>query len=380
MFRQRRSVLSLQLALVCVVLLSNTPRSVHAADTAAPPDLPSFQVDLNQTSVSGLSSGAFMAGQFAVAYSSIVVGAGIVAGGPFYCAGYPGIYGYTNYVVNATSSCMNPASKFAVPPSAPASWVAAQTFAQMGDIDATSNLARQRIYLFSGKNDQTVTTQVVQETNRFYALAGVPTQNVKFVNTVNAGHAIITKLNSDLGCSITASPYINDCGFTQANDILNFIYPSLKPATSKLSGKIISFNQASFAPTSVSSLSNTGYAYVPQACNTQTCRVHVAFHGCKQGAEQIGDLFYAKTGYNEVADANNIIVLYPQVTTSQVVPMNPEGCWDFWGYTSPFVPTMPSFYKKSAVQMAAVKAMLDRLAAPRATGQALQAQTNVLNN
>ena len=49
-------------------------------------DLPSFNVDLAQTSVSGLSSGAFMAGQFHVAFSETVMGAGIVAGGPYGCA------------------------------------------------------------------------------------------------------------------------------------------------------------------------------------------------------------------------------------------------------------------------------------------------------
>ncbi len=49
-------------------------------------ELPSFNVDLAQTSVSGLSSGAFMAGQFHVAFSATVLGAGIVAGGPYGCA------------------------------------------------------------------------------------------------------------------------------------------------------------------------------------------------------------------------------------------------------------------------------------------------------
>ncbi len=36
--------------------------------------LPSFNIDLTQTSVSGLSSGAYMAGQFHVAFSGTVVG------------------------------------------------------------------------------------------------------------------------------------------------------------------------------------------------------------------------------------------------------------------------------------------------------------------
>ena len=41
---------------------------------------------IDATSVSGLSAGAYMAGQFQIAHSSIVRGAGIVAGGPYGCA------------------------------------------------------------------------------------------------------------------------------------------------------------------------------------------------------------------------------------------------------------------------------------------------------
>ena len=54
---------------------------------AAPPDsLPAYGADPQQTSVSGLSSGAFMAVQLQVAYSRSIIGAGVVAGGPYYCA------------------------------------------------------------------------------------------------------------------------------------------------------------------------------------------------------------------------------------------------------------------------------------------------------
>ena len=41
----------------------------------------SYNVDVGETSVSGLSSGAYMAVQFHVSFSSIVKGAGITAGG-----------------------------------------------------------------------------------------------------------------------------------------------------------------------------------------------------------------------------------------------------------------------------------------------------------
>ena len=49
-------------------------------------ELPQLGIDRSKTSVSGLSAGAYMAGQIQVAHSKDVVGAGIVAGGPFGCA------------------------------------------------------------------------------------------------------------------------------------------------------------------------------------------------------------------------------------------------------------------------------------------------------
>jgi poly(3-hydroxybutyrate) depolymerase len=44
------------------------------------------KLDPAQISVSGISSGGFMAHQFHVAHSQHIMGAGIVAGGPYYCA------------------------------------------------------------------------------------------------------------------------------------------------------------------------------------------------------------------------------------------------------------------------------------------------------
>ena len=48
--------------------------------------LPPLGADLQQTSVSGLSSGGYMAGQFHAAHSKYVIGAAIVGAGPYACA------------------------------------------------------------------------------------------------------------------------------------------------------------------------------------------------------------------------------------------------------------------------------------------------------
>lgn len=62
-------------------------------------NLPALKIDKTQTTVSGLSAGGFMAVQLHVAYSATFAkGAGVVAGGPFYCA--------EGSIVNATGRCM----------------------------------------------------------------------------------------------------------------------------------------------------------------------------------------------------------------------------------------------------------------------------------
>ena len=48
---------------------------------------------------------------------------------------------------------------------------------------------------------------------------------------------------------------------------------------------------------------------------------------------KIGDVYVKNAGYLEVAEANAIIVLFPQ--TISTVGSNPNGCFDWWGYDDP---------------------------------------------
>ena len=64
---------------------------------------------------------------------------------------------------------------------------------------------------------------------------------------------------------------------------------SLAPAATTLSGSYVSIAQGDFISNPAShSLADTAYAYVPSACAAgDTCRVHVAFHGCDQEASGV---------------------------------------------------------------------------------------------
>jgi len=106
-------------------------------------------------------------------------------------------------------------------------------------------------------------------------------------------------------------------------------------------------------------MADEGYAYVPRACDSQPCRVHVAFHGCRQNAQAVGERFVRDAGYNRWADSNRLIVLYPQTIARWWWVYNPRGCWDWWGYTG------AGYATKEAPQMRAVLGMIERLAAAR---------------
>ena len=69
-----------------------------------------------------------------------------------------------------------------------------------------------------------------------------------------------------------------------------------------------------------SGLADTGYAYIPTRCYTaRHCAVHVALHGCLQYTDLIGSAFVQNTGYNTWAEANNIIILYPQAHPTRLI-------------------------------------------------------------
>jgi poly(3-hydroxybutyrate) depolymerase len=325
------------------------------------PILPAMGADLSQVSVSGISSGGFMAAQLATTYSATFMGVGVIAAGPYYCAGtYPSI----SYLQNAMTTCMSPSSA-AVTASADLSLRSAKQFAERGQIDPVDNLARQRVYIFSGSEDHTVKTMVVDQVSAYYQRAGAAPANIVYNNKVPAGHSFVTARPSDEPCAMTAPPFINNCGFTQSQELLSHIYSGASRAPAAVpSQAVLRFNQSEFVQGSRASMDDSAYAYIPAACQRSACGVHVALHGCQQGAAVIGDRFYNGTGYNEFADTNNLIILYPQARPSDGIPPNPKGCWDFWGYSSEDQ-SKPTFYTKDAPQMKAIMAMIQRLAQPR---------------
>ena len=332
---------------------------LSAAAHAAPP-LPALGAQAGHVTVSGISSGGYMAVQFHVAHSTSVDGAGVLAGGPYECA--------EGSVWQALANCMEPDAGHPVP-STDASVARVVEDAAAGRIDPPAGLAADRVWLLSGGQDHTVARAVVDALAAFYR-HWIATDRVTYVTVPDAGHAMLSLDDAQANaCASTEPPYINRCeGVDAAGQLLAHLLGPLQPKAERAAGELLAFDQTPFATAAGSAgLGATAYVYVPTGCRAGGCRVHVAFHGCRQSADQIGERFVTGAGYNRWAEANRLVVLYPQTTPrygwawSGLWPrwvFNPRACWDWWGYES------ADYATRQGPQIRAAQAMLERLAAP----------------
>ncbi len=351
---------ALRLLTVVAIAVCAAVAGVPQASRAGPGALPALGADLPQTSVSGLSSGAYMAGQFQIAHSKIVTGAGIVAGGPYGCAESAAArlapfwsiaVGYN--LTQAVQGCMaNRLKAWGIPD---VDGLAKRTaeFAGKALIDSLEHLRGDRIYLYSGGADTVIVEPIVTAAYELYRKLGVPETNLLYKKGGKAGHAIVVE-EGGLACGITEEPYLNDCDYDQAGAILAHIYGRLEPPSSQRTGDYLEFDQTPFLGAATRhGMAASGVVYVPRDCRAGGCRIHVAFHGCAQGREFVGDAHIKGAGFERWADTNRLIVLYPQVRSEAY---NPQGCWDWWGYTG------LDYRSRASVQIRAVRAMIDRLA------------------
>ena len=259
--RLRRAFLSLAV-LGGLGLLAAPLDAASAAE-----ELPQLGVTLPATSVSGLSSGAYMAGQIELAHSKDIVGAGIVAGGPFACAETESgqLFPYWPIVIwqnasQATNACMK--VSWGVPDVERLA-KRAKELAEDGKIDALSGLADDKVYLFSGDEDQTVQRPVVEAAKRFYAAAGVPEASVTLVER-QGGHAFLTETEGT-ACGLSKEPLSATATTTRRRRSLNgsMALPSPIPLPSP-TGKFIIFDQSPFSQGVANGLAAEGVVYVPR--------------------------------------------------------------------------------------------------------------------
>ncbi|KAL9653004.1 hypothetical protein ABK040_015519 [Willaertia magna] len=303
--------------------------------------LPKFNIIPNSLSISGLSSGAYMAVQFQIAFSKSIKGVGVFAGGPYYCS--------VSDFATANAACMK------VPSMINLNNIKQKilTFESSNLIDPIVNVKKHLIYLFSGTKDYIVFPDVMKKLNQQY-IESFNVNDKQIVSDFNvpASHAMVTN-NYGNKCDYFGSPYINNCNLDGALKTLQTIYPTFKPnSISPNPDSFFTFSQSNSY--NATSFDDVGFIYIPKDCQQgRECMVHVVIHGCTQGKSFIGDVYAQHAGYLEYAEANQLILLFPQVKAYGGINVNPNGCWDWWGYTG------KDFYATNkGPQMAAIKNML----------------------
>ncbi|CAL8116690.1 unnamed protein product [Orchesella dallaii] len=320
-------------ARACILAaLLNISRTVFGAD-----QLQSYNVDKSTITVSGLSSGGAMAMQYHVAFSSDIQGAAIFGGIPYACAkgGYKSIpkclfHPDTINVLDLVQEINDLSSA--------------------NKIDNASNLDGKNVFVFHGTKDTIVKPGCGRKLEEVYKIFGGVT---KTEYKIEAGHGFPTNFyGGECGSVSAATHFINNCNYHGSHIAMNYLLGgSLASPASSAEGQFLEYDQTEFGANNVSSMGSTGYVYVPKGCQDRKnqCKLHIAFHGCLQSKTNLNDTYATKTGYLEVAEANNIIVLFPQ--TSPYHHKNHMACWDFWGYLN------SDFLNKDGVHMKAVHAM-----------------------
>jgi poly(3-hydroxybutyrate) depolymerase len=318
-----------------------------------PVALPTYKVDPAKVFVAGVSSGGFFGVQMDVAHSATFKGAAIYAGGVYYCPGQ-------GQSAAALADCggetnVNCQALYESELSASETYLDEQSAA--GTIDPENNLKGQLVYLWSGTKDQVVNPKSMADLASEYEHYGAKVAT-DFAFPSNHGWE---SPNGDVPCPTATEPYMIKCTLngkvydSEAKWLTRF-FGTLEPRNDGvLRGSLINFDQTPFGAAASNSMDTNGWLFVPQACRTSnTCGFVLALHGCIQNQAIIGNDFVTKSGIDQWADTNNFIVMYPYAVESDD-PVNPMGCWDWWGYDD------ANYALKSGTQISIVYKMVQHV-------------------
>jgi hypothetical protein len=298
--------------------------------------------------ISGISSGADAAVQFHVANSDIINGSAIFAGQAYGCAVH-------RFATEPQFGCLNQSYDRRGPGCDGMPWGPApcydcdggpnsQTvtydhckipnFPQLtqidvllkyardleanGDIPPLSYLEDDSVYLYRGTKDDVYVDGSVNNTLAFFQALNI--SSFHFEAAVPSAHCWpSTAISPDEG-KCGGSFTLQNCGYDGAGAALQFLYGGSLIIPSNISylipNNLIMFYQFHYSlDTPWAGQGKQGYVYIPSYCNNGPCRLHVALHGCGMSASNpsMGMNFVYFTGLNAWAEANNLVILYPQM-------------------------------------------------------------------
>jgi|GEM_PF-923221 len=289
-----------------------------------------FSQEKSKVTISGISSGGFMANQMATIYSSEISGVGTVAGGFYYCA-----EDYLPKKVKQDANTIGTTNLFLFEPTAkmindtlnpfiifhglnPQTWFRPQkgnpiyrsVAVCMGEpdkaqlelsylkkneehhlVDPLFNLRNQKAYIFQGQSDSVLNSKMQNKLKEQYLAVGLKEENIQ-LEEGKGSHNFPTDRADGIDCSKEEVPYVSSCGVDVAGNILKHTVNSellrgefnrdhiyLVDQTQLLN---ISKPEEEWMQPSPS-IAPYGYLYASEKClqSPDSCQLHVALHGCK---------------------------------------------------------------------------------------------------
>jgi len=252
----------------------------------------------------------------------------------------------------------------------------ARAAAAAGKIAPLVNLRDARVYTYRGTEDTVYLPGSVNATGDFFrAFMDDPTNQVVFEASIPSQHSqpSVDPHVPRSTCGVSSVGGCQNCGYDGVGAMLQHFYSNTliapPPGASLDPARLLAFNQDMYGNASAQfgGLASVGYVYVPERCAAgEPCRAHVALHGCGQYAlnKDVGLAYVSFGGYAPWADANNIVVLYPQgggfvergwtTDAAQVL----AGCHDGYGQVG------PEFAFRDGVVPSAIMRMLDAMGGP----------------
>lgn len=233
-------------------------------------------------------------------------------------------------------------------------------YADRGLIDSTRNLNNKPLYVYTASRNWLFNPD---QSYRIVELFE------PYIGSRGSIRAIIQEANNTLPTNRPEFPpcvsptnrlFLSNCGFSGALDALQFLLGRnavRDPNPSSLE-PLLAFDQTEFfygldSSNARTDMDTVGYLYIPKACQENVeCFLHFYFHGCSAGRQFVGAEHITNSGYLEVAEANGIIMVFPQAQSSLE---NDIGCWDTYGFTGPLYAT------KRGAQVTVIRNMLARI-------------------
>ncbi|CAG7662111.1 unnamed protein product [Allacma fusca] len=310
----------------CVVFLA-----VASAGLGQVLQLPALNIYPQWITISGFSSGGSFAQQMQISYSSIFSGIAVFSHTYYRCGPATGVQAdYDNVCTrlgNRTDSELYDTNNVLTD---------IQNYYDQDLIDNPINIRNKRLYVFAGTRNPLFTTDMSLRILQVYEPL---IQNTESVHTrVMEAQLLLPTVDFGAPCQESAESnlFLGSCGISGAYEALQFLLGDVVKKPSRVQRtelqRLREFDQTEFLYgfTGRHDMDTVGYYYVPSRCEYIKCLLHFYFHGCLTGREFNGTSHIVNSGYLEVAELSNIIMVFPQAVSSEG---NEIGCWDTYGFT-----------------------------------------------